>query len=860
MNVNFEKGLSGKEAEKLLEKYGPNVLPETPPPSDLSIVLSQVKSPLVYILIFAGVVTFILGEVPDTVIIFLAVFINTILGFIQERRAGRALSALKQILHPKTKVIRNGKEEAIDVEEIVPGDIAVLTQGEKVPADGVLVEANRLFVDEAVLTGESMPVGKTVIQLSVINSQLSDGSWLAGKTETDKPEIENRKRKTENRVYMGTIVSAGRGLMRVETTGAKTEIGKIAKSIQEPSEDTPLKKQLKKFSKQLSVLVLILVSFVFMVGVLKGFSVAEIFETSVALAVSSIPEGILVGLTIVLAIGMQRILKRKGLVRNLVSAETLGGVTTICIDKTGTLTEGKMQVTDFVGNEADLALQMVLANDLDDPLTTSAFEWAKKKLGTENSELRAEELLKKYDQIDSIPFSSEDRFFASLNFWNDKNNTIFVNGAPEFLLEWSNLDKEEKASVFKKINSFTKQGKRVLGLARKSVAKSKRRLSKRDVKSDLEWVGILAFADPVRSGVKQALEKTEKAGIKLVVITGDYAQTAVSVMNQLGIKTSNKSIMTGEELNKIKIENLSSRLLSRNSVNLFARTTPQQKFKIVEALKKKGEIVAMMGDGVNDAPALKKADIGIVVGEATDVAKESADLVLLDSSFATIVSAIEEGRGIFDNIRKIILYLMSDSFEEIIAVIASIIAELPLPVTAVQILWINLVSDGFPNMALTFDPKENEIMSKSPRSPQEKVISSWMKKLIVIVSLSGGAIAFALFTLFYKTTDSLAISQSIAFATLGINSLVYVFSIRTLTNPFWRRNPFKNKWLNLAVLAGFFLQVLPFTSPSLREFFSLTSLSFSNWIIVFAASFFMFIIIEISKVVFQRSMKESSLK
>jgi Ca2+-transporting ATPase len=355
--------------------------------------------------------------------------------------------------------------------------------------------------------------------------------------------------------------------------------------------------------------------------------------------------------------------------------------------------------------------------------------------------------------------------------------------------------------------------------------------------------------------VKEALEKTKVAGIKLIVITGDYPQTAVSVMKQLGIHICSECLMLGEGLAKLKTSTLSRKLKGKHALNLFARTTPQQKLKIVDALKKNNEVVAMMGDGVNDAPALKKADIGIVVGEASDVAKESADLVLLDSSFATIVAAIEEGRGIFDNVRKIILYLMSDSFEEIFAVVGTIILGLPLPVTAAQILWINLVSDGFPDMALTIDPKRQGIMTDAPRSTNERLVSSWMRYLILIVSVAGGIMALSIFIYFYKTTQDITLARSIAFATLGVNSLVYVFSVRTLTEPFWRQNPFENIWLNVSVVAGFLLQFLPFSTSGLRNFFRVSKLSFLHWIYVFTASALMFIIIEVSKVVFRGKLK-----
>lgn len=807
-------GLTLEEVKDQLKKHGRNILPEKPPPSDLAILISQIKNPLVYVLLAAGLVTFLLGEMADTVIIVIAVLTNTLLSFFQERKANKALHALKKLIHPSAKVIREGKEIEIDAEEIVPDDLVILDQGTKVSADGKLIEANRLFLDEAILTGESVPVSK----------------------------------REKDEVFMGTVVSSGKGLMKVSITGESTQMGKIAVSVQEPSEDTPLQKQLSKFSKQLSLLVLFLVIFVFSVGFFKKISLAEIFETSVALAVSSIPEGILVGLTIVLAIGMQRILKKKGLVRSLISAETLGGVTTICIDKTGTLTEGKMRVVDVEGEEGQLAKQMVLANDHDDPLVIAAFEWAgnifrKKRVSIGN-------MIEVYDRLDSIPFTSEKKFFVSLHKWEEGKNMLLVNGAPEVLMDFCNLEKKEKRIITEAIEKYTSEGKRVIGLARKRMSLGIKSINEKDVEKGLSWIGLLAFSDPVRSGVKDALEKTKKAGIKLTVITGDYPKTAVSVMNQLGIHTCEDCLMLGSKLEKIKVGSLSSKL-KKHPITLFARTTPQQKLKIVDALKKNGEVVAMMGDGVNDAPALNKSDIGIVVGDATDVAKESADLVLLDSSFATIVSAIEEGRGIFDNVRKIILYLMSDSFEEIFVVVGTMLLGFPLPVTAAQILWINLVSDGFPDMALTIDHKQKGIMELSPRSPKEGLVANWMKYLILIVSLTGGIMALILFSYFYLTTSDIVLARSIAFATLGVNSLVYVFSIRTLTKPFWEDNPFSNMWLNISVFAGLFLQVLPFMSERLREFFKVTSLSIGQWILIFCTSLIMFIIIEVSKITFR---------
>ena len=797
-----ESGLSSEEVKNRQQQYGRNVLPEKPPPSQFSLLVQQLKSPLVYVLLFATVITFIMGHFSDALIIFLAVFINTILGFIQESRASNALYALKHYVTSKTIVIRDGKRVSLDTVEIVPGDMVVLDQGTKIPADGKLTFANRFYVDEAVLTGESIPVNKN----------------------------------KDDKIFMGTVVSSGQAMFLVEMIGATTKMGGIALQIQEKEEDTPLQRQLKTFSKQLVLVIGILTTMVFIFGILYKFSLIEMLTTSVALAVSSIPEGLLVSLTVVLAIGMQKIIKHRGLVRKLSAAETLGGVTVICADKTGTLTQGKMKVVDYIGDKEKLAEQVLLANDLDDPIVISAFEWGRTIIS---------DFVSKHPRLDSIPFSSKERFFVSLHKWIDNNNILFVNGAPELLLEWTTLSEIEKKEIIKNIDDLTKQGKRLIGFARKEVSLDKKSLETTDAKGDLNWIEILAFSDPVRSGVKEAFEQTLSAGIKTIVITGDYPKTSEFVLRELGIPVNkNDEIILGVELDKLNVEQLAQKV---KSVKLFARTTPDQKLIIVEALKKNGEVVAMMGDGVNDAPALHKADIGIVVENATDVAKESADLVLLNSNFSTIVGAIEEGRAMFENIRKIILYLMSDAFAEIVVVIGSISIGLPLPITAVQILWINLISDGFPDLALTVDPKRADIMKEKPRPPRERLINKWMVYLIGLVSLMAGLIALSSFIFVYRVTNDLIMARSLAFLVLGLNSLTYVFSVRTLMTPFWKNHLFENKWLVAAVLAGFGLQVLPFTTPSLRQFFGLTDLDLGYWIMAIGLSIVMFFVIEIFK-------------
>lgn len=798
-------GLTQEDAASNLQRFGYNVLPKHPAPSSISILLSQIRNPLIYVLILSGLTTLLLQHISDSLIIFFAVFLNTILGFVQEKKANQAFRALQQFVSRTTEVIRDGNRIKIPVEHVTLHDVVTLSQGSKIPADGEILFANRVFIDEAIITGESNP---------------------ALKNEHDA-------------VYMGTTVSAGQAIMRVTAIGSQTKIGSIAQQIQTTGSKTPLQRQLNTFSKKLVVFILSLVLLIFVIGIIRGKSIQDMFITSVALAVSSIPEGLAVSLTVVLAVGMQNILKRKGLVRKLASAETLGGVTTICVDKTGTLTQGKMSVVSTHGNEQDIAQQVLLANDLDDPIVIAAYAWAQKILNPN--------LLKHHHRLDSIPFSPIERFFVGLYHWTPQSNMIFVNGAPEILLEWSTLSPEEKANIIKEIDNLTSQGRRVIGLARKQVSETKTSLTLDDAKNDLTWVGLVAFFDPVRPSVQEALSAARQAGIRILVITGDYPKTTEFVLQEIGLPTKKHEIMTGDALRKLSINELSLKL---HDIHLFARITPDQKYMIVEALQKNGEVVAMLGDGVNDAPALHKADIGIVVSDASDVARETADVILLDSNFSTIVAAVEEGRAIFDNIRKIILYLLCDSFTEIILVIGSILLGFPLPITAVQIIWINLISDGFPGLALTIDPKHQDIMLAPPRHPSEKIVSSWMVYLIGIVSGLAGIMTLIVFIVTLKISGSLEVARTMTFLTLGLNSLAYVFSVKSLLIPFWKDHLFKNKWLILSVFLGFILLIIPFSTSATRMFFGITWVSLWYWITALCLSIMLFIVVEIFKIAY----------
>lgn len=805
--LHFE-GLNNAQVKELLEKHGPNALPESKPPSSWDIFLEQIKSPLVYVLIAAWVVTLFMDHMEDAVIIFAAVILNAALWFYQEKRADNALQALKNMLQPKAQVFRNWERVEINSSEIVPWDYVWLHSWDKISADGEIVDANRLFVQEAMLTGESVAL----------------------------------KKEDKDIVFMWTIVQWGQWTMKVTKTWVHTEMWKIASNLNDWHELTPLQKQLDVFSKQITWLVVVVIMVVFALGVFTGQPIADIFTTAVALAVGAIPEWLLIALTVVLAVGMQRILKRKWLVKSLLSAETLWGVTTICTDKTWTLTEGKMEIIMTNGDDAQMAKQAWLANDQDNAVALATAEWSMLQW-TDPVVLE-----KKYPEVDSIPFSSENKCIVSLHE-NEGKKILFVNGAPDFLLDRCDMPKEGKEKLMDEIISYTKKWYRLVWYGRKEVDASTTVASLEDAHVGLTWAWFLWMSDPVRSDVAESLRMTKEAWIKLIVITGDFPNTAKHILEQLEVEVEDEYIKLWADLALMNDEELTKYLGDNDKVKLFARTKPEQKMRIVNSLKAQNEIVAMMWDGVNDAPALKKADIGIVVNNATDVAKESADLILMDSSFSTIVAAIQEWRGMFDNIRKVILYLMSDAFVEIFAILMAMFLWYPLPILASQILWINLVSDGFPSLALTIDPIRNSIMQQWPRDTQEVLVSSWMKKMILMVSLVWAIWWFILFVVILKKTWDVELARSVVFFTFWAKSLIYVFSIRTLTEPVWDSNPFVNKRLLVWIAWWAILVALPFILPGLWKFLSVVSFAemWNRWMWGIAVAIVMFIVIEISK-------------
>jgi len=841
----LKQGLSSAEAQKRLKKFGKNELAKPREFSEIKLFLSQFKSPLVYVLLFAGLVTLFLRDFTDSIVIFAAVFVNTILGFWQERKAQKALVALRSLLAPKAKVIRDGEQKEIDATDLVSGDLVVLTIGTRVPADGVLVEATDLSINEAILTGESMPVSKKAVKQKISKSgevkQLSDISSL-----------NQINWSTDQLAFMGTTITTGIAKMVVAQTGMETEMGKIGKRVGEVEEEkTPLQVQLGRLAKILAIAVGAITLLIFLFGEYLGYEPLEMFTTSVAIAVAAIPEGLVVTLTVILALGMQRILKRKAIVRKLLAAETLGSVSVICADKTGTLTEGKLRVVkdDFVnkklGQEA-----AILCNDMRDPLEVAMWEWAKEKI--KSQKLKIKNVQEKYPRLDEIPFSPKYKYIATLH-----PDFLIISGAPEVILSMSKLTGDSIKTWQKKFDEYGKKAFRVVGFGYKKTRKGKKKIEQKDLK-DFEWLGILAYEDPVRKGVKEALEECQGAGIGVKVVTGDYVSTAVAVLKQLDFKFDVKTqVMEGEELEKISEKELSKKVAE---IVLFARANPEQKLKIVQALKEKGEVVAMTGDGVNDAPALAKADIGIVVGEASDVAKEIADIVLLDSNFATIVHAVEEGRTIFENIKKVVLYLLSDSFTEVILIGGSLLLRLPLPLTAAQILWVNLVEDTLPDIALAFEPEEKEIMLEPPRERTAPILDTEMKTLIFIIGLFTDLVLFGLYFFLLRGLFHLHFIRTVIFAALAIDSLFYVFACRSLRRTIFQKNPFGNKVLNISVLVSLLFLLVAIYLPFFQTFLKTHPLGIKEWLLILTLGVFEVLAIEITKWVFIARRKTNELR
>lgn len=832
LKTNIEQGLSEKEV-KLRQKIGKNLLPEEKPLPKLRILLEQVRSPLIYILIIAGFITLFLKDYTDTAVIFGAVFLNTIFGYAQEYKASEALRKLKRILKVKTIVFRENKEKIIFQEELVPGDIILLRPGDKIPADARLITERNLKVNEAALTGEWWTAEKTA---KILEEKIS----LADR---------------DNMLYMGTVVEQGHGRAIVTATGLQTEIGKVAQMLRKVKEEkTPYQKKLASFSRKIGVIIVLISFGIFVEGMLTGGEFVEMFTIAIAVAVSVIPEGLPMAMTIILSLGMTRILKKKGLVRKLTSAETLGSTSIILTDKTGTLTEAKMKVSGVFSDSRILALKIAtlcseaFVENPEEPLK----KWIVRGRPTDKALLLAgiqdglfkDKLEEEQPKIDELAFSPVNKYSASLHKFSKTKNILYILGAPEVILEKINrMPKCKQEELKKKHENLTKKGLRVLAVAYKKCA-NKNKIKPSDV-DKLIFVGFIGLHDPIRKGAKQAIKICRQSGMKIIIITGDHKLTAKAVAKKIGISVKEKNILLGKELKDLTDDELKNKI---KDIKIYARVEPKQKLRIVQAWQDRGEVVAMTGDGINDAPAMKQADIGIALGTGTEVAKEASDLVLLTDDFSIIVAAVEEGRVIIDNIRKVVTYLFSGGFTEIILIGISLFLGWPLPILAGQILWINIIEDGPLGICLAFEGKEKDVMKQKFQGHDIPLLTQEMKNLIFIIGFLNFSILLALFFWLLKYSGYEIIHiRSVLFAGLTIDSLFYVFSCKSLRRNLWHINPFSNKFLFGAWLFGIIMLLMALYFPPLQLLLKTVPLNLFDLMLLAGIGILNVILIEIIK-------------
>ncbi|MBU3925960.1 HAD-IC family P-type ATPase [Patescibacteria group bacterium] len=869
--VDFNKGLDEKEILKRQKHYGQNTFESKKNFYYLTLIWKQIKNPLVFILIIAAFVTFFLEEYTNTIVIVIAVLINTIIGIIQEGKASKSFEKLKSSQKKYATVIREGRQKIIEATELIPGDILILQMGDKISADARLLEGKNLQVNESILTGEWLSIKKDP------KARLKEEAHINDKI---------------NMLWMGTLVTEGWGKALVVNTGPHTEIGKIAEVLNEGDEViTPLQKGIKHLARFLGLAVVIILSFIFIIGIGRGEPLIDMLLISVALAVSAIPEGLPAAVTVILAIGMERILAKGGLVKNLNAAETLGSSTIILTDKTGTLTKAEMKISkimtyfsenpEFQNREHKDRLEVLqmafLASDsfIENP-EEELVEWRIRGGPMDKAILSASieaglkpiEILKKNSRSDFIPFDSERRFSASLNKCAENVHRIYMMGAAELVLNL--CDKiyagfketkfgEKELNFMKRVyEKETAGGSRILAIAYKDIDSKNFPQDKEEQKNifgKMVFGGFVGFHDPLREDVQESITIAKEAFVRTIMATGDYITTAQKVAQEIGILKPNGLIIDGEKMEKMTDKELENDL---EKIDVFARVLPHQKMRIIKAWQARGEVVAMTGDGVNDAPALKHADIGIALGSGTEVAKEASDIILLNNGFSIIVYAIEEGRRILDNLRKIIAYLLSTSFSEIVLIGTAVILGFPLPVLPAQILWINIIQEGFMNFAFTFEPKEKDLMKRNPKTKSpKKILTPKLKKMIFIVTLVTSALLTALYFFFINYFSySIEKIRTIMFVAISVSSIFFAFSFKNLKRPIWKIKIFSNKYLIFAFLASFVLLITSLFVPILQKLLSLVTLSFKEILMLLAFGLINLFVIEVVKYfLFERKIK-----
>jgi len=852
------QGLSSEEAHRRLQQYGLNELKEKKKKSPFMMFLDQFRDFMILVLIAAAIISGIIGELSDTIAIIVIVILNAVIGFVQEYRAEKAMAALKKMASPNATVVRNGMPETITALQIVPGDAVILEAGMVVPADMRLFEAARIKMEEAALTGESASVEKHTASLHDEHLSLGD---------------------RKNMAYKGTIVSYGRGMGIVVATGMDTELGKIATMIQEEEETkTPLQKRLSAFGQKLAIAVLLICAIVFGIGMLRGAPPLLMLLTAISLAVAAIPEALPAVVTISLALGARKMVEQNALIRKLPAVETLGSVTYICSDKTGTLTLNKMTVEEIsIDGEAlpaknfdvlkagELFTALAVSNDaqadasgnvLGDPTETALYDVAMGK-GYDKRKLE-----KEFIRVAEIPFDSERKRMTTIHKQLDGTYISFTKGAIDSLLDRSTAVftssglKPVNAEEMHKINGkMSSRGLRVLGIAMRQWSDLPADVSPEAVEKDLTLLGLVGMMDPPREEVKEAVQLCKAAGIIPVMITGDHPLTAKAIAERLGITSHDlKAIITGRELEKFSLEELEERI---EHIRVYARVAPEQKLKIVKALQDRGHFIAMTGDGVNDAPALKRADIGVAMGiTGTDVSKEASHMILLDDNFATIVKAVQEGRRIYDNIRKFIKYLLTTNSGELLTLFFAPLVGLPMPLLPIHILWINLLTDSLPALALSAEPAEKNIMQRPPRHPKESIFAHGLGLHATWVGFLMAAIV--IFVQAWAIRTEHVHWQTMVFTVLSLTQLGHVLAIRSETESLFKMGIFTNKYLIGAVVLTFVLQLATVYVPALNPIFKTQPLTLSELALTLALSSVIFCAVEVEKLIKRRNLRHDN--
>ncbi len=844
--VNMASGLAAEDVKHRQQYYGPNAILTKEGRGVWRILLQQFSDFMIIVLILAAIVSGLVGEPQDAIAIVVIVLLNAVIGFVQDYRAEKALEALKKLAAPTVTVRRNGQLEAIPADQLVQGDIVMLENGNLIPADLRLSHVAQLQVNEAALTGESQPVDK-------ISTLLEDTELAVA----DRINVS----------YKGTVVTRGRGEGIVTSIGMQTEIGKIATLLSEEDiTKTPLQKRLAGFGKRLAILILCICAVIFITGLLRGEPSVLMFLTAVSLAVAAIPEALPAVITISLALGAKKMLRLNALTRSLPAVETLGSVTYICSDKTGTLTKNSMRLEAMycdgaihkkvIDNGSDVwgwvARALLLNNDVNenhegrlrgDPTEVAIYE------AVQQAGYKKALFLSQLPRIDEVPFDADRKRMTTIHQKNDAYIS-FTKGAAESLVDIcenvltsGGLQVLNKSEIQQQIQQMASQGYRVLGVAYRNWSRQPHALNANQVESDLTFLGLVGLIDPPRPEAFDAVMVCKGAGITPVMITGDHPATALAIAERLGIANPNEQVLSGADLDKMSDDQLEKMV---RQVRVYARVTPTQKIKIVKALQDLGEYVAMTGDGVNDAPALKRADIGIAMGQkGTDVAREASQLILLDDNFATIVSAVREGRRIFDNIRKFITYTLTSNSGEIWVLFLAPFLGLPIPLLPIHILWINLVTDGLPGLALVAEPEERGIMKRLPRPPNESIFAHGLWQHMVWVGLLIGAVSLiAQSWAFHAGSDNW---QTMVFTTLTFAQLANVMAIRSERESLFKIGVFSNRYLVGAIVLTFLLQLATIYVPFLQPIFKTQPLTLNEIAICCVLSSLVFVAVEIEK-------------